>query len=128
MEFSGHKAIYLQIADQVCESILTGKWEFENKIPSVRDMAVQIEVNPNTVARAYSHLQERGIIINKRGLGYFITKEAMEITLKEKQEAFITIELPRIFKMMHILKINPESLEELYESYQLQNGGENENK
>ncbi len=127
MEFSSHQAIYLQIADQVCESILTGKWQYDNKIPSVRDMAVQIEVNPNTVARAYSLLQEKGIIINKRGLGYFITNDALEITLREKQEAFKKIELPRMFKMMRLLKIDPEAIGELYSSYLQQNGGDNEN-
>ncbi len=127
MEFLSHHAIYLQIADQVCESILTDKWQYDNKIPSVRDMAVQIEVNPNTVARAYSHLQEKGIIINKRGLGYFITKDAMEITLREKQDAFKKTELPRIFKMMRLLNIEPEAIEELYTSYLQQNGGDNEN-
>ena len=57
MEFRTNEAIYLQIAAYVSENILLGKWLPEQKIPSVRDMAVELEVNPNTVMRAYELLQ-----------------------------------------------------------------------
>ncbi len=79
MEFSNHQAIYLQIADQICESILMQHKLSGERIASVREMALQIEVNPNTVARAYSLLQEQGIIFNKRGLGFFIAETALFI-------------------------------------------------
>ena len=70
MEFSHNKAIYLQITDIVCEGILVGKYVEEERIPSVREMAMNLEVNPNTVFRAYEELQGEGLIYNRRGLGF----------------------------------------------------------
>ncbi|HRN58369.1 MAG TPA: GntR family transcriptional regulator, partial [Agriterribacter sp.] len=49
MQFKDSQSIYLQIADYVCEKILLGEWKAEQRIPSVRELAVQLEVNPNTV-------------------------------------------------------------------------------
>lgn len=117
MNFSSHQAIYLQIADQICESILKGVWKAQERLPSVRDLAVEIEVNPNTAARAYTHLQDRHIIFNKRGIGYFISEEAREIVLCEKRELFRTTELPRLFRMMALLGMDMDTLQELYKDY-----------
>ena len=69
MEFKEKQAIYLQIGEHISETILRKQWEEGEKIPSVREMAMSIEVNPNTVMRTYSYLQDRGIIFNKRGIG-----------------------------------------------------------
>ena len=73
MEFDQHKPIYLQIADAICERILTGQWPEGDRIPSVRECGVSLEVNPNTVARSYDELSTEGIIHNKRGIGYFVS-------------------------------------------------------
>ncbi|WP_300668602.1 GntR family transcriptional regulator [Desulfoluna sp.] len=115
MNFSNHQAIYLQIADQICHAILTGTRKAQERLPSVRDLAVEIEVNPNTAARAYTHLQDRQIVFNKRGIGYFITEEAREIILCEKREHFRSTELPRLFRMMDLLDIGMDTLQKLYE-------------
>ena len=69
MDFKETQAIYLQIVDLVCDHIVTGKWKAQERIPSVRELGVQLEVNPNTVMRAYDYLQAREIICNKRGVG-----------------------------------------------------------
>ena len=74
MEFDQHKPIYLQIADAICERILTGQWPEGDRIPSVRECGVSLEVNPNTVARSYDELSSEGIIHNKRGIGYFVRR------------------------------------------------------
>jgi GntR family transcriptional regulator len=71
MEFREKQAIYLQIAEYVCEQILLKQWPLETKILSIRDLAVAMQVNPNTVQRAYDFLQQREIITNKRGVGLF---------------------------------------------------------
>ena len=73
MEFKDTQTIYLQIADHFCENILRKKWNPGDRIPSVREMAVNIEVNPNTVMRTFNYLQDKGIIFNKRGIGYFVS-------------------------------------------------------
>ena len=69
MDFKENKAIYLQIADRICEEILTGVFREEERVPSVREYAVKVEVNVNTVMRSYDKLQGDGVIYNRRGIG-----------------------------------------------------------
>jgi len=78
MEFNESRGIYLQIADQISEEILQEKWKADERIPAIREMAVNSGVNPNTVTRSYQYLMEKGIIYNQRGVGYFVTPEAGE--------------------------------------------------
>jgi len=120
MEFRTDQAIYLQISDYICEMILTGKWESGAKIPSIRELAVDIEVNPNTVLRTYAYLQQREIIFNRRGIGYFVADGAFKNTRRLKQDDFISNDLPRLFKTMAVLTISIEELEKLYRQYQSQ--------
>jgi len=120
MEFRTDQAIYLQISDYICEMILTGKWESGAKIPSIRELAVDIEVNPNTVLRTYAYLQQREIIFNRRGIGYFVADQAFENARRLKQDDFISNDLPRLFKTMAVLTISIEELEKLYRQYQSQ--------
>lgn len=116
MKFKKNQTIYLQIADFICENIITRKWPEDEKISSVRELAATIEVNPNTVMRTYSHLQEMGVIFNKRGIGYFVSQGAPgKIKNMQKQE-FIKEELPEIFKKMQLLQIDFEELEKIYKT------------
>ena len=72
MNFKESKAIYLQIADRICDEILLGQYPEEERIPSVREYAAIVEVNANTVMRSFDYLQVQNIIYNKRGIGYFV--------------------------------------------------------
>ncbi len=117
MEFRKSQAIYLQIGDHICESILQKKWWEGDKIPSIREMAVSIEVNPNTVMRAYSFLQDKGIIYKQRGIGYFVAEKAYERTRELKKADFIGHELPRFFRNLDLLKMRLEDIEEFYLKY-----------
>ena len=114
MEFRERQAIYLQIGDHLCENILCNKWAEGDKIPSVREMAMRIEVNPNTVMRTYSYLQDLGIIFNRRGIGYFVSDRAREKILELKRRNFINRELPHIFRTMDLLDLSFDDLKELY--------------
>ena len=89
MEFQSKKAIYLQIADYVCEQILLKKWPVSEKIPSVRELAITLEVNPNTVARTYLFLEEKTIITMQRGIGYFVSEQSIEHIIALKKEEFL---------------------------------------
>jgi GntR family transcriptional regulator len=116
MEFKENKAIYLQIADYVCEQVLLGKWS-EGKIPSVRELAVILEVNPNTVMRTYELLQNKEIITIKRGIGFFTTDEADKKIKIYRKEQFIHSELPAVFKNIYLLNIQFEELNERYQKF-----------
>ncbi len=116
MEFNNSNSIYIQIADHLCEQILSNSIGSEDRIPSVREYAANIQVNPNTVMRTYGLLQDQGILYNKRGIGYFVSEKAKEIVMKAKKEMFIKESLPEIFKMMDLLKIDFKELEKIYKA------------
>ncbi len=116
MEFKKNQTIYLQIADFICENILTHKWPVEEKIASVRELASMIEVNPNTVMRTFSHLQEMGVIYNKRGIGYFVATGAPNKIQEMQKQEFITQVLPEVFKKMELLKLDFSELQKIYQS------------
>jgi DNA-binding transcriptional regulator YhcF (GntR family) len=117
MEFRDDQAIYLQIAETFCENILLRKWKVMDRIPSVRDVAVEIEVNPNTVVRTYTYLQEKGIIFNKRGVGYFVSEDGLEKTIALLKENFVYTELPRFFKTMHLLNLSLDDMRPYFKEY-----------
>ena len=112
MEFKDNQAIYLQIANHFFENILQRKWQRGEKIPSIRDMAVQFEVNPNTTMRTYNYLQEKGIIYNKRGLGYYLADDGLERTLAIKKEQFINKDLPELFRTMQLLEMSIDDIKQ----------------
>ncbi|MEO7045411.1 MAG: GntR family transcriptional regulator [Ferruginibacter sp.] len=117
MEFKETPAIYIQIAEYVCEQILLKKWKLGDKIISIRDLAVRMEVNPNTVQRAYDFLQQRDIITNKRGIGYFIEEEAMERILNFRREQFIENELPVFMRNIYLLNIDFKEIKTLFDQF-----------
>ncbi|MDR6804191.1 DNA-binding transcriptional regulator YhcF (GntR family) [Dyadobacter sp. BE34] len=117
MEFKDKQAIYLQIADYICEQILLGKWPPGERIPSVRDLASMIEVNPNTVMRTYDFLQNKEIIFNKRGIGYSTDEQANGKILAYRKERFLTTELPEVFKNLYLLDIGIDELHSLYQKF-----------
>jgi len=114
MNFKEKEAIYLQIADYVSEHITLGKWLPEEKVPSVRELAVELQVNPNTVMRAYEYLQNLEIIFNKRGLGLFVAPDAVPLIKAKRKERFVKQELPDFFASLYLLDID---LDELLQHY-----------
>ena len=118
MEFQKKDAIYLQIVEKICENILEKRWQEGEKIPSVRELAVDIEVNPNTIMRSYTYLQDMGIIFMKRGIGYFVSDNAYQEIIKIMKEDFIKHDLPRFFKTIDLLKLDFEELKKRYAKYE----------
>jgi len=125
MEFKNSKGIFLQIADSISEKVMEGIYPPGEKIPSVRDLATEMGVNPNTVMRTYSELQTRGIIDNKRGVGYYVSSEAMEIIHQWKRKEFLEIELPLIVRQTKMLGLTFAELKPYFESTPNQNPHEN---
>ncbi len=105
MEFKDTQAIYLQIVDWMCDNIVKKKWGSDERIPSVRELGVLLEVNPNTVMRAYECLQNQNIIYNKRGVGFFVSEDASLRVAERKRTEFIGQVLPEFFHRMKLLDI-----------------------
>jgi DNA-binding transcriptional regulator YhcF (GntR family) len=118
MEFNGNKAIYIQIAEMICEKILLAIFLPDHRIPSVRELAIDIEVNPNTVMRTYEFLQELGIITNKRGVGFFVTTDGIEMAKNYRRTEFIERELPDLAKTINLLNIDMTELVKLFQNQQ----------
>jgi len=121
MEFRESQAIYLQIADLVCENVLNGTWKPGDRIPSIRELAESIEVNPNTVVRTYAYLQDQGIIHNQRGIGYFLSDRAFQITMELSKRSFVSRDLPRMWKTMDLLGMDFDDLKGLYGAHREKN-------
>ena len=118
MRFKDNKAIYLQIADLICDDILQQKLLEDERIPSVREYAANVEVNANTCARAYDWLQNKDIIYTKRGLGYFVSVGAKTAIMKMKREEFMTETMPDVARKMANLNISMNELTEGIINYQ----------
>lgn len=114
------RAIYLQIADRICDDILAHKYQEEDRLPSVREYAASIEVNANTVLRTYDWLAVREIIYNRRGIGFFISQDALKKVVELRREEMFRIGMPKFFHRISLLRITPEELNDLYTRY-LQN-------
>ncbi len=113
MEFNPHKPIYLQICSQMYERILNDELKSEDRIPSVRELGVELGVNPNTIMRSYESMTAAGIIYNKRGIGYFIADNAKTLVLKQMKDEFLNNELPEVVKKMKLLGITITEIEGL---------------
>ncbi len=117
MEFNETKAIYLQIADRLCDQILAGEYLEVGRIPSVREVAASLEVNPNTVVRSFDFLQNNGIIYNKRGIGYFVAEGAIATIRDIRKEMFEKETLPQIFAEMQKLGLSIDDITKHYDKF-----------
>lgn len=117
MEFRDKQSIYLQIADHICEGILQGKWHEGERIPSVRELAVLMEVNPHTILRSYDFLLNKEIIFNKRGLGYSASYSAKALISAYRKQRFLEKELPIFFSSLVLLDISIEDIKARYNEF-----------
>ena len=120
MQFRETQSIYLQIADYVCEKILLREWPPGERIPSVRELAVQLEVNPNTIMKTYEFLQQEKIIFNQRGIGFFAAGDAIEQATRYRRDLIVEKDLPQVFRILFLLGMDHEDLKPLYQQFKKQ--------
>ncbi|MGO4540890.1 GntR family transcriptional regulator [Paenibacillus sp. 2TAB19] len=87
IEFDNNLPIYLQIMNHMKKQIVVGKLKAGDKIPSVRELAVELQINPNTVQRTFQELEREQIVETKRGLGRYVTSEVDKIMEIKKEMA-----------------------------------------
>ncbi len=122
IDFKSTKGIFQQIAENLCHQILEGILPPGERVPSVRDLAVEFEVNRNTLLRTYSILEVAGIIVNKRGIGFFVAENAIELIRATEKIEFYKNDLPSFIQKVKLLKLNTEDLKDLLKAIK-----ENEN-
>lgn len=108
VEFKDNIPIYLQIKQYLYRQIITGKLKPGKKIPSVRELAVQLTVNVNTVQRALQQMNFEGILYTKRGEGNFVTEDTTLLD-KTKRE-LINAELDKFVHSMNSLGVSDEQI------------------
>ena len=116
--FTNDKPIFQQMADRLCDDILAGTYNDDDRIPSVREYAVTLEVNTNTAVKAYEQLSRANVIYNKRGMGYYVTPGAREQILQERRKAFLEQTLPELFRQMRLLDIGIGDVEQAWSAQQ----------
>lgn len=113
MEFHSRKAIYRQIGDYLCGRILSGAFPEGGRLPSVRDLAITLSVNPNTVMRTCLELETRGIVCNQRGVGLFVASGGREKARELMKGEFETNDLPVLLSAMSMLEMSLDDLNAL---------------
>ena len=105
------RPIYLQIIERVQMDIITGRYQPGDKLPSVRDLAQEAAVNPNTMQKALSELERSGLIYSQRTSGRFITEDKELIHQMKKELA--AAEVSAFVAHMKQLRITPEEIRQL---------------
>ena len=110
---SAEQPIYVRVFDHICIQVMSRNLNEGERAPSMRKLAVNWEINPNTVMRAYALLAEAGVIVNRRGVGFFIAHDATQKALAKQRHEFIAAELPRFTQKMRALGFSFSDLEVL---------------
>ena len=113
IDFKSTKGIFQQIADNLCNQILEGKLPPGERVPSVRDLAGEYEVNRNTLLRTYAILEDAGVITNKRGIGFFVSENAIGLIRENEKKEFFNTYLPDFMQKVQLLKLTEADMSEL---------------
>nr|WP_280926579.1 GntR family transcriptional regulator [Lactobacillus sp. ESL0701] len=115
VEFKDNIPIYLQIKQYLYREIAVGKLQAGEKIPSVRNLALQLTVNVNTVQRALQQMNDEGILYTKRGEGNFVTKDTA--LLAQTKQNLINNELDKFVQSMNALGVTNDQLSSILANY-----------
>ena len=121
------RAVYLQIIDQVKRDIALGRLDKEEKLPTVRQLAQQLAINPNTIAKAYRQLEQEGIIVTRAGAGAFVAN-LDSVLSRAVRRKLICEELERIIVEAFHMQIDKETIADWFntaiEKFNLTSGKE----
>ncbi|HSJ95640.1 MAG TPA: GntR family transcriptional regulator [Myxococcota bacterium] len=110
-EWNDREPIYRQLRDRVVAMILDGVLKEGDPLPSVRNVAAELRVNPLTVLKGYQQLVDDGLVETRRGLGMFINAGARDLLLEGERERFLAEEWPRVRATIERLGLTAAQLE-----------------
>lgn len=108
--WSEDQPIYRQLRDRIVSSILDGSLKEGEALPSVRNVAMDMQINPITASKAYQELVAEGLVEKKRGLGMFIMDGAQDRLRQAEQRKFLEEEWPRIVERIHAMGLDVAAL------------------
>jgi len=109
-DFHPSQPIFVQIRQRLIEMILRQAVGEGEALPSVRQIAAELSVNPLTVTKAFEALVDIGVVEKRRGLGMFVTEGARQTLLAHEREKFLKDDWPRILAQIRALELDPEKL------------------
>ncbi|MDE6099387.1 MAG: GntR family transcriptional regulator [Muribaculaceae bacterium] len=117
MALTDKAPIYIQIAESLADDIMAGRYPAESRMPSVREHAADCQVNANTILKAFELLERNGIIFNRRGLGYFVSADAVTLIREQRRRDFYSSELNYFFGRLRQLEVTPDDLADEYRKF-----------
>jgi len=111
---ASNRPVYQQIMHQVKRDIALGRLTIDEKLPTVRQLAKQLAINPNTIAKAYRQLEQEGIIVTKPGAGAFVTTLDSNLSRSVRRK-IVSEELERIAIEAFHMQIDRQTLLELFD-------------
>jgi GntR family transcriptional regulator len=115
IDSSSDRPVYQQIIDQVKRDIAMGRLATDEKLPTVRQLAGQLAINPNTIGKAYRQLEQEGIIVTKAGAGAYVANFDSNLSRMVKKK-IITEELERIVIEAFHMQIDRKTLSDWFET------------
>lgn len=109
-QFNDSQPIFLQIRQRIVEMILKKSVAEGDALPSVRQIATDLSVNPLTVTKAYDGLVDIGVVESRRGMGMFVREGARQNLLSHEREKFLSDDWPRVMSQIRALELDPASL------------------
>ena len=109
------RPVYQQLMHQVKRDIAMGRLTIDEKLPTVRQLAKQLAINPNTIAKAYRQLEQEGIIVTKAGTGAFVATLDSNLS-RSVRKKIVSEELERIAIEAFHMQIDRQTLLELFDS------------
>lgn len=110
MDFNENKPIYKQIVDLCYARIVSDVWHVDGRVPSIKELSVELAVNNRTVLKAFEELQAQGIIYPKRGLGYYVSPDAPALILEARRAEFFRETLPDLRDRMRLLQLTLDDI------------------
>ena len=115
-DFHPSQPIFVQIRQRLVEMILRGAVREGEPLPSVRQIAAELSVNPLTVTKAFEALVDLGVVEKRRGMGMFVTAGAQATLLAHERQSFLQDDWPRIAARIRALQLDPASLLQSFSS------------
>lgn len=109
-DWTDDQPIYRQLRDKVASAIIEGALKEGEPLPSVRNIAVELQINPITASKAYQELVAEELVEKRRGLGMFIIEGARGKLLADERRRFLETEWPRIVERIEALGLNMKEL------------------
>ena len=111
MNNSDSRPVYVQLIDRIYTMVLSGQYPPGAKLPAVRELAEQMQANPNTVQRSLSYLEEKGLIYTQRTTGKFITED--KTVIEQAREALAHAYTKEFFQKMYMIGIDTAGAKEI---------------